>query len=156
VELNGFCADLGARGANLMAGEETDLFERIQARQERVLYDPALLVHHWAARHRITRTWSLKRSFKHGLTSSTMRLVKGDRGWESWTGPLARAVRLSMVGAISTVAAMAARRDPATVMSRGATTVYWSGFARGALTNAIYRRGYSASGHVGLERRRAH
>ena len=61
-----------------------------------------------------------------------------------------------MVGAVSTVAAMAARRDPAIVMSRGATTVYWSGFARGAFTNAIHRRGYSAAGHVAFERRRAH
>jgi glycosyltransferase involved in cell wall biosynthesis len=138
-DVGGFRAELGARGGNLMAGEETDLFERLHARHVRVLYDPSLLVHHWPAPERITRAWSLRRSFKHGLSSSRMRFVNGERGWRNWAGPLLRAVQRSTVGALATATAVAAYRDGATVMSRGSNATYWAGFARGALSNALGR-----------------
>lgn len=137
VELGGFRTELGARGDNLMAGEETDLFERLHRRGVWVVYEPGAVVHHWAAPERLTRRWSLRRAFKHGLSTAVMAFVKGDRGRGASTHSLLRAVRLSALGAASTLFGFATAADAATIMSRSANTAYWAGFARGALTNAI-------------------
>jgi glycosyltransferase involved in cell wall biosynthesis len=139
VQLSGFRTDLGARGNNLMAGEETDLFDRLDAQAVSVIYEPSAIVHHWAAPDRITRWWSLRRAFKHGLSTAVMAFVKGDRGRRRWTASLLRALRLATVGAISTLFACASAADSATIMSRGANAAYWTGFARGALNNAMSR-----------------
>jgi glucosyl-dolichyl phosphate glucuronosyltransferase len=149
LELGGFRTDLGARGNNLMAGEETDLFDRLGAQAVSVIYEPSAVVRHWAAPDRITRWWSLRRAFKHGLSSAVMAFVKGDRGRRRWTTSLLRALRLATVGAISTLFGYATAADPATTMSRGANTAYWAGFARGALNNAV-----SGETRAAAERRR--
>jgi glycosyltransferase involved in cell wall biosynthesis len=146
VDLGGFRTDLGARGNNLMAGEETDLFERLHARAVSVIYEPTALVHHWAAPERLTRRWSLRRAFKHGLSTAVMAFVKGDRGRRASTRSLFRALRLSAIGALSTIFALATAANSATIMSRSANTAYWAGFARGALANAIHGENENRSG----------
>jgi glucosyl-dolichyl phosphate glucuronosyltransferase len=137
VAIGGFRTDLGARGTNMMAGEETDLFERLHARSVVVVYEPTALVHHWAAPERLTRWWSLRRAFKHGLSTSVMAFVNMKRSRRDSAGGFVRAAGRTMMGAVSTLAAYLGAGDPATVMSRGIYTAYWMGFARGAFPHAL-------------------
>jgi glucosyl-dolichyl phosphate glucuronosyltransferase len=136
VSLSGFRPDLGAHGSDLMAGEETDLFRRLHERQIRVVYEPRAVVHHWAARPRVTRRWSVRRAFKHGVSTALMsragpRLLRGDG-----RGNLLRALWLTGVGSISTCAAWARGADSSTTMSRGVYAAYWAGYASGAVRAA--------------------
>jgi len=138
VEIGGFRTDLGARGSNMMAGEETDLFERLHARAVVVVYEPSALVHHWAAPERLTRWWTLRRAFKHGLSTAVMAFVNLQRPRRASAGGFLKAARRSAVGAVSTLLACLGASDPATIMSRGIYTAYWMGFARGVFPHALF------------------
>jgi glycosyltransferase involved in cell wall biosynthesis len=137
LSIGGFCTDLGARGNNLMAGEETDLFERLHARAVMVVYEPSAIVHHWAAPERLNRWWTLKRAFKHGLSTAVMAFVRLQRTRRHATGGFLKAAHRSTIGALSTLFACLSAADPATIMSRGTYTAYWIGFARGVLPQAL-------------------
>jgi glycosyltransferase involved in cell wall biosynthesis len=137
IDIGGFRTDLGARGTNMMAGEETDLFERLHARSVVVVYEPSALVHHWAAPERLTRWWSLRRAFKHGLSTSVMAFVNLERSRRDSAGGFVKAAGRSAMGVVSTLAACLGAGDPATVMSRGIYTAYWMGFARGAFPHVL-------------------
>jgi glucosyl-dolichyl phosphate glucuronosyltransferase len=143
-ELGGFRVDLGARGNNLMAGEETDLFERLHSRGVAVVYDPFALVHHWVSPDRVSRRWSLRRAFQHGVSSTTISF-HGDSTRRYWTARSVLALCRSSVAAVATAIAGVSAASPSTTMSRAATSVYWAGVVRGSLANMMKRRDRDAS-----------
>jgi glucosyl-dolichyl phosphate glucuronosyltransferase len=139
LAIGGFNTELGPTGGNLMAGGEQDLFFRLYETNVTVVYEPAALVHHWAPPERVTRQWTRRRAFRHGISNATMAYWNGTVGVWPWVGRLAVAVSRVAKGAAGTTAALIGRAAPDVVVARTATTLYWAGIARGALTNAFRR-----------------
>jgi glucosyl-dolichyl phosphate glucuronosyltransferase len=131
--LEGFRTDLGARGGNLMAGEETDLFERLNGFAVRIAYEPSAIVHHWAAPERLSRRWCLRRAFRHGQSSALMDHTRPEPQRGSISRNVRRALGRASIGGVSTCIAAITNRPPAIVMSRATHTAYWMGFFRGVL-----------------------
>jgi GT2 family glycosyltransferase len=132
LAVNGFRPDLGARGDNLMAGEETDLFERLHHRQVLVMYEPGAVVHHWADERRVTPGWSLRRACKHGV--STAHRTGGADGRSSASAGVPRALWLAAGSTAATVASLARGAGPATTMVRATRAAYWAGYTGGVLS----------------------
>jgi glucosyl-dolichyl phosphate glucuronosyltransferase len=137
--VGGFNSALGPTGANLMAAGEQDLFFRLYQLPIKVVYEPAAIVHHWAPPERVTRRWSLRRAFRHGVSTATMSIANGDGGRATRTSRLTRAGVNACAGAVATAAAWVGRAQPDVLISRGATTMYWAGVARGTWKNAPRR-----------------
>jgi glucosyl-dolichyl phosphate glucuronosyltransferase len=137
LAINGFNSELGPTGKNLMAGGEQDLFFRLYRTPIKVVYDPAAVVHHWAPPERVTRKWSLRRAFRHGMSNATMSHANGQVGPAVWLRQLMAASWHCAVGAASTATALVTRSAPNVVMSRGANTLYWAGIARVSITNTF-------------------
>jgi GT2 family glycosyltransferase len=132
VSLGGFRTELGRKGQSLMAAEETDLFLRLAGIGARVFYEPAALVHHWATADRVTRTWSLRRSFSHGVSTVTMQQVNGASARGYWLRRLVQATTQVASAVVAAVVGLVTGAASATVMSRGANAIYWLGVAAGA------------------------
>jgi glucosyl-dolichyl phosphate glucuronosyltransferase len=139
LAIGGFNTELGPTGGNLMAGGEQDVFFRLYEANVTVVYEPAALVHHWAPPERVTRHWTRRRAFRHGISNATMAYWNGAVGLWPWVGRLAVAISRMAKGAAGIITALLGRAAPDVVVARTATTLYWAGIARGALTNAFRR-----------------
>ena len=139
LAIGGFNIELGPTGGNLMAGGEQDLFYRLYGLPITVVYEPTALVHHWAPPERVTRRWTMRRAFKHGITNATMAYWNGDTGWRLWMVRLAAAAWRTVEGGVAASVAWATRAAPHVVVSRTTTTLYWAGIARGAIRNTLRR-----------------
>jgi hypothetical protein len=98
------------------------------------MYDPAAPVEHWVQAERVSRSWVLKRSYKHGLSNT--RMISNDESWR--LGNLLRrmfnsAGRCVMSGAAAAIGWLA-RKPPAVTMGRFANMMYWAGITRGTIT----------------------
>lgn len=133
-QIGGFRSELGPTGKNLMACGETDLFYRLHQTPLKVVYEPAAVVYHVVPADRATKKWSLIRSFRHGICSATMAHLNGDKRRRTWLRRLLLASSRALVGGVSASTAVLGRSAESTVMSRGGNAMYWTGFARGAMT----------------------
>jgi glucosyl-dolichyl phosphate glucuronosyltransferase len=139
LAIGGFNTELGPTGGNLMAGGEQDLFFRLYRTDITIVYEPAALVHHWAPPERVTKRWTRRRAFRHGISNATMAYWNGTTGPRAWAGRLALAVWRCANGAAATATAVLGRAAPDIVVARSTTTLYWAGIARGAVSNAFRR-----------------
>jgi glucosyl-dolichyl phosphate glucuronosyltransferase len=131
--IGGFRSELGPTGKNLMACGETDLFQRLHETPLKVVYEPAAVVHHVVPPDRATKTWSLVRSFRHGICSATMQYLNGDKRRRTWAGRVCLAGGRTLNAAVSTTVGYVARVPESIVMSRAGFAMYWAGFARASL-----------------------
>jgi GT2 family glycosyltransferase len=131
-KIGGFDPNLGPTGGNLMAAGEQDMFRRLYQLAPTVLYDPAAVVHHWAPPERVTRQWTLRRAFKHGVSNSVMQRASADLPRTAWAARVGRGVWRAAVSALSSAVGIVTRDKPSVVMSRSAITAYWVGYTRGA------------------------
>jgi glycosyltransferase involved in cell wall biosynthesis len=138
-KIGGFRSELGPTGKNLMACGETDLFHRLHQLPLTVVYEPAAVVYHVVPADRATKRWSLVRSFRHGICSATMQYLNGDKRRRTWASRVLIASGRALVAGVATGTAVLTRRAESTVMSRGGHAMYWSGFARGAMTLLLTR-----------------
>jgi glycosyltransferase involved in cell wall biosynthesis len=67
--VGGFAEQLGRRGRSLRSGEEAELWQRLWAAGETIVYDPATLVLHRVAPGRSSRRWLLRRGWGQGRTN---------------------------------------------------------------------------------------
>jgi glycosyltransferase involved in cell wall biosynthesis len=137
LAVGGFRDEVGRKGKSLVAAGETELFYRLSQKNLRIVYEPSSLVHHLASPTHTTRRWILRRTFAHGLATSSMQVVNEAYNRRRWYHRFARAAAQSAIGLISTAAAFVTRREASIVMSRLATTMYWCGVSRGAATYAV-------------------
>ena len=139
-QIHGFDSRLGPTGENLMVGGETDMFYRLHQLSPKVIYEPSAIVHHWTTTRRMTRTWCLKRAFTHGISIARMQFSNDNRARAHWLRRAVLGVWRMAISAFSTSVGWITRAKPAIVMSRCATTVYWTGNVRGAVANLVATR----------------
>jgi glycosyltransferase involved in cell wall biosynthesis len=96
-----FRPDLGRIGDTLLSSEETDLVDRIRARDHAVAYAPRAEVQHRVGAERLTMSWLRRRAYWGGISyvltdgasygSGRMRLVRqaARRAWNVTRGVLA-------------------------------------------------------------------
>jgi glycosyltransferase involved in cell wall biosynthesis len=134
LAINGFSDKVGPKGGNMMSAGEQDLFSRLYKIPIRVMYDPAAPVEHWVQAERVSRSWVMKRSYKHGLSNT--RMISNDETWS--LGNLLRrlfnsAGRCVMSG-VAAAMGWLMRKPPAVTMGRFANMMYWAGITRGTLS----------------------
>ncbi|HEU4780465.1 MAG TPA: glycosyltransferase family A protein [Steroidobacteraceae bacterium] len=130
--VGGFNDELGAKGQNIMQGDELDVFQRLFAMNTKVVYEPRAVVHHWVPAERVTRKWLLRRAYKHGFSNTRLTHVRTGATRLTWVSLLLRAIGKSAWAAIAAAAGATVMRDNSVVTSRIAYMTYWAGVARGA------------------------
>ncbi|HEU5134649.1 MAG TPA: glycosyltransferase family 2 protein [Steroidobacteraceae bacterium] len=130
--IGGFNDQLGARGQNIMQGDELDVFLRLFAIDTKVVYEPRAVVHHWVPTERVTRRWLLRRAYKHGFSNTRLSAVRTGATRLTWVALLLRASINSVWAAIAAAGGALVMRNIAVVTSRIAYMIYWAGVARGA------------------------
>lgn len=130
--IGGFNDELGAKGQNIMQGDELDVFQRLFAMNTKVVYEPRAVVHHWVPAERVTRKWLLRRAYKHGFSNTRLAQVRTGATRLSWLALMLRASVKSAWAAIAAAAGATVMRKEAVVTSRVAYMTYWAGVARGA------------------------
>jgi len=144
LTINGFSDKVGPKGGNMMSAGEQDLFSRLYKIPIKVMYEPAAPVEHWVQAERVSRSWVLKRSFKHGFSNT--RMISNTEPYQAGLLML-RLVRSAWRCVMSGLAAVAGwllRKPPAVTMGRFANTMYWAGITRGTFkTLGQFGRGSS-------------
>jgi len=135
--IGGFNDELGAKGTNIMQGDELDVFQRLFAMNTRVVYEPRAVVHHWVPTERVSRKWLLRRAYKHGLSNTRLSAVRTGATRLTWVALLLRASLNSAWAAISAAGGAIVMRNIAVVTSRIAYMIYWAGVARGARDGVV-------------------
>ncbi len=135
--IGGFNHELGAKGQNIMQGDELDVFQRLFAMNTKVVYEPRAVVHHWVPAERVTRRWLLRRAYKHGFSNTRLSAVRTGATRLTWAALLLRASLNSAWAAISAAGGALVMRNIAVVTSRVAYMIYWAGVARGARDGVV-------------------
>ena len=135
--IGGFNDELGAKGQNIMQGDELDVFQRLFAMNTKVVYEPRAVVHHWVPAERVTRKWLLRRAYKHGFSNTRLSAVRTGATRLTWVALLLRASLNSVWAAIAAAAGAIVMRNIAVVTSRIAYMIYWAGVARGARDGVV-------------------
>ncbi|HEY6124081.1 MAG TPA: glycosyltransferase family 2 protein [Steroidobacteraceae bacterium] len=130
--IGGFNDELGAKGQNIMQGDELDVFQRLSDMKTKVVYEPRAVVHHWVPAERVTRKWLLRRAYKHGYSNTRLSSVRTGATRLTWTALLMRASFNCMVALLAVAAGATMARNVSVVTSRVAYVSYWAGVARGA------------------------
>jgi len=130
--VGGFSDELGAKGQNIMQGDELDMFQRLFAMNTKVVYEPRAVVHHWVPAERVTRKWLMRREYRHGLSNTRLSDVRKDATRLTWMALLLKASFNSAWAAIAAALGASVMRNIAVVTSRIAYMNYWAGVARGA------------------------
>jgi glycosyltransferase involved in cell wall biosynthesis len=130
--IGGFNDELGAKGKDIMQGDELDVFQRLFAMNTKVVYEPRAVVHHWVPPERVTRRWLLRRAYKHGFSNTRLSAVRTGATRLTWAALLLRASFNLVWAAIAAAAGATVMRNIAVVTSRVAYMTYWAGVARGA------------------------
>jgi GT2 family glycosyltransferase len=71
-DLGGFSIALGRTGANLLSGDETEVFARAARAGLKTAYTPHALVSHRVPRSRATRLWALRRHYWAGISRAVI------------------------------------------------------------------------------------
>ena len=70
--IGGFRTDLGRKGSLLISNEETEACSALRRKGQRVLYDPAAVVHHFIPAERLQQTWFRQRAFWQAVSDAFM------------------------------------------------------------------------------------
>jgi glycosyltransferase involved in cell wall biosynthesis len=135
--IGGFNDALGAKGQNIMQGDELDVFQRLFAMNINVVYEPRAVVHHWVPTERVTRKWLLRRAYKHGFSNTRLSAVRTGATRLTWAALLLRASVNSVWAAIAAAGGAIVMRNIAVITSRIAYMIYWAGVARGARDGVV-------------------
>jgi glucosyl-dolichyl phosphate glucuronosyltransferase len=65
-----FPEHLGRKGASLISGEESWLFEQMKKERKKILYVPGMAVYHFIPRSRLTKNWIAERYYFQGVSYS--------------------------------------------------------------------------------------
>lgn len=130
--IGGFNDALGAKGKDILQGDELDVFERLSTRNIKVVYEPRAVVHHWVPAERVTRKWLLRRAYKHGFSNTRLSAVRTGATRLTWLALLLRASFNLVWAGIAAAGGATVRKNIAVVTSRIAYMTYWAGVARGA------------------------
>ena len=103
VQLGGFPLELGRRGADLLSGEEEEIFARIVTRGERIVYEPGAAVIHRVEPERVSRRWLLRRAYAQGRTEALRRAL-GPHAGTSWLAESARGLGRATWGSLRLLA----------------------------------------------------
>jgi glucosyl-dolichyl phosphate glucuronosyltransferase len=130
--IGGFREEVGAKGQNIMSGDELDVFQRLSEIGVKVVYEPSARVRHWVPESRITRKWLLRRAYKHGFSNTRLAFIQAGATRLTWTRLLGRALFQSAMACVSGTLGLLGRVGTSVVTSRFARMTYWAGVARGA------------------------
>ena len=136
--IGGFREEVGAKGQNIMSGDELDVFQRLSAIGVKVVYEPTALVHHWVPKNRVTREWLLHRAYKHGFSNTRLAFIQAGATRFTWMRLLGRAMALSALACVSATTGVIGPASISVVTSRFARMHYWAGVARGARDGVVY------------------
>jgi glycosyltransferase involved in cell wall biosynthesis len=136
--IGGFNDELGAKGQNIMQGDELDVFQRLFAMDTKVVYEPRAVVRHWVPAERVTRKWLLRRAYKHGFSNTRLTHVRAGATRLTWTALLMRASYNCMLALLAAAAGATMARNISVVTSRVAYVSYWAGVARGASDGVMH------------------
>jgi hypothetical protein len=140
LAINGFSDKVGPKGGNMMSAGEQDLFSRLYKLPIRVMYDPKAPVEHWVQAERVSRSWVLRRSLKHGLSNT--RMISNEEPYHA--GKLLRRLVSSsgncVMSALASALGWLTRKPPEVTMGRCANTMYWAGITRGTFSTLLQGR----------------
>jgi GT2 family glycosyltransferase len=136
--IGGFRDEVGAKGQNIMTGDELDVFQRLSEQDVKVVYEPTALVRHWVPRDRVTRKWLLRRAYKHGFSNTRLAFIRAGSTRATWIRLLGRAMFQSALACVSGTLGAVGRVGTSVVTSRYARMTYWAGVARGARDGVLY------------------
>ncbi len=136
--IGGFREEVGAKGQNIMSGDELDVFQRLSEIGVKVVYEPSALVRHWVPANRVTRKWLLRRAYKHGFSNTRLAFIQAGATRLTWLRLLGRASFQSALACASGTFGLLGRVGTSVVTSRFARMTYWAGVARGAKDGVVY------------------
>jgi glycosyltransferase involved in cell wall biosynthesis len=143
--IGGFSEAVGPTGQNIMAGDELDLFQRLDAIDVRVVYEPSAVVRHWVPPERLTRKWLLHRAYKHGFSNTRLAYIRAGATRITWLRLLGRALYKASVACVSGTFGAIGRVGNSVVTSRYARMTYWAGVARGARDGLVHGKTFAPS-----------
>lgn len=135
--IGGFREEVGAKGQNIMSGDELDVFQRLSEIGVKVIYEPTALVRHWVPENRVSRKWLLHRAYKHGFSNTRLAFIQAGATRFTWLRLLGRAMFQSAVACFSGTVGLLGRVGTSVVTSRFARMTYWAGVARGARDGVV-------------------
>jgi len=122
ARVGGLSAAVGPTGSNMMSGGEQELFYRLAQANAKVVYEPRAVVHHWIPAKHVTKRWLFKRAYKHGMSNARV-----------YNPAIAKAAGRALVSGLATGLAMNEKVRTA----RAATTAYWCGVVREAVSRSM-------------------
>ena len=127
VRLDGFAAELGRRGGNLMSNDELHLERQLVRLGHPCVYYPAMAVRHFVPGARLQRRWFVRRYFWQGVSDVVMAFSERRASplLRAWLA--AREVARLLCEPIRLARAFIPSGDPGTVNGQCAT---WAAFGR--------------------------
>lgn len=135
LEVGGFREDLGRKGKNLLAAEETDLFYRLSLKGIKVVYEPNAVVYHRVLAERLSRCWGLRRAFGHGQSMSILNSFY-HRSSVHWIGQACN-VLTKVLGKSLVMGVRFSRPNNGEWFLQMIGVAYWTGMFYGCMRNAF-------------------